>query len=285
MGQPPSGPTHLLVVSHWRGRRAHVQAKAQVGFVVAHAQSGGGHHGFDLVVAQLLFNLEPTLGIALSAVSANLVAQAVQKGAQPLGLGHGQNIHNPRPWQALERIGDPGVALQGRQPRHHRQRQRGACQRAAKGHAIGAQLLTNVACDPFIGGGGGGQHAGCWRGQQRTGQALVVGPEIKAPVADAVRLVDDDQAHLTQQLPEPCGKARVAQALGRNQQHVERVRVELLEHLVPFVEVGRIDAGRLQARPLRRCDLVAHERQQWRDDQRGAGATRSQGTGGGPVHR
>ena len=49
--QPPPGAPHLLVVGHRGGRRAHVQAEAEIGFVVPHAQRRGGHHGLHPVVA------------------------------------------------------------------------------------------------------------------------------------------------------------------------------------------------------------------------------------------
>ena len=140
----PARPPHLLVISHRRRGRAHMHTKAQVGFVVAHAQRRGGHHRLDLVVAQTVFHLQARVGVGLPAVGIHRMAAAAQKRREPLGLGHRQHIHNARARQLLQRIGNPGVALQGRQTRHHRQRERGAGQRAAKRDRGRAQLLANI---------------------------------------------------------------------------------------------------------------------------------------------
>ena len=73
-----------------------------------------------------------------------------------------------------------------------RQAQRLAVERGAKHQRVVAKLGGHVVGDPRVGGGGGGQHRGPGRqlGEQRA-QAAVVGPEVVAPVRDAVRLVAD----------------------------------------------------------------------------------------------
>ena len=76
-----------------------------------------------------------------------------------------------------------------------------------------------------------------------------------------MRLVDHDQADPGQQSAQPRRKARVAQAFGRDQQHVDGVRVQLLEHLVPVIDVGGVDRGCFEACTLSRAHLVAHQRQ------------------------
>jgi hypothetical protein len=110
-------------------------------------------------------------------------------------------------------------------------------------------------------------------------------PEIKTPVADAMRLVDHDQAHPGQQSAQPRRKARVAQTLGRDQQHVDGVCVQLLEDFIPIVNVRGVDRGGLQPRPLGRAHLIAHQRQQGRHHQRRPSARAADRVRGRPVHR
>jgi hypothetical protein len=60
---------------------------------------------------------------------------------------------------------------------------------------------------------------------------------------------------------------------------------DLLLDLVPVRQVGGVDGDRPDARCGRGRDLVAHEREQRRHHQRGAGTLLTQQRGGDPVHR
>ena len=83
------------------------------------------------------------------------------------------------------------------------------------------------------------------------------------PVADAVRLVDDehpDAAHERRQLL--LAEGRVVEPLRRDQQDVDLVAVELPEHVGPLVRIGGVDRDRTHPCTLGGRDLVAHERQQ-----------------------
>ena len=57
-----------------------------------------------------------------------------------------------------------------------------------------------------------------------------------------------------------------------------------LFHLGPRIDVGRVDRDRRQAQPLGRGDLVAHQRQQGRDDDGRSPAAVAQHTGRREVH-
>ena len=61
----------------------------------------------------------------------------------------------------------------------------------------------------------------------------------------------------------------VGEALGRDQQDVDGVRGETVLDVVPFVPIARVDRRGPDAEPIGHRDLVAHERQQRADDQRG----------------
>ena len=82
--------------------------------------------------------------------------------------------------------------------------------------------------------------------------APVVGPEVVAPVGDAVRLVDHQQPDaLGEQRQHLVAELRVVEPLGADQQQVDGVGVEQLAHLVPLVAVGRVDRVRADARAAR----------------------------------
>ncbi len=106
------------------------------------------------------------------------------------------------------------------------------------------------------------------------------------PVTDAVRLVDDEHAdppHERRQLL--LAERGVVEPLGRHEQHVDLVAVELREHVAPCVGVRRVDRHSAHARPLGSGDLVPHERQQRRDEHRGTRALPAQQQRRDEVHR
>ncbi len=156
----------------------------------------------------------------------------------------------------------------------HLQTQARPGQRAAVGAqrlaAAGGQLLEDVADDAVVGGGRRPEHRDS--GRERVEHVLhapVVRAEVMPPVGDAVRLVDHQQPDRRgEQRQHPLPETRVVQPLGADQQQVDRVRRESLADVVPLLAVGAVDRVRAQPQPLRRGDLVAHQRQQRADDQR-----------------
>ena len=173
----------------------------------------------------------------------------------------------------------PGEPVGLRGELDHLEPQRGARERPAvgpqrRGGVAGAQLLLDVGDDAVVGGRGRRQHRDAL-GQplEHLGEPPVVRPEVVAPVGDAVRLVDHEQADpLGEQRQHRLAELRVVEPLRADQQQVDRVIREQPAHLVPRRAVGRVDRVRADAEPLGRRDLVAHQRQQRRDDQRRAGA-------------
>jgi hypothetical protein len=101
-----------------------------------------------------------------------------------------------------------------------------------------------------------------------------------------VGLVHDEQADaLDEQRQHPLAELRVVQALGADQQEVDRVGVELLADGIPVVAVRRVDRHRADAEPPGGGDLVAHEREERADEERRARALTPQQRGGEEVHR
>ena len=101
------------------------------------------------------------------------------------------------------------------------------------------------------------------------GQLQVVGPEVVAPFRDAVRLVDREERDASaRELRE---EALVVEALRRHVEELQRAVAESLADLTLLVGIeARVEPGRLDAASLQEVDLVLHQRDQRRDDDRHA---------------
>src|SRR5690606_33856875 len=147
------------------------------------------------------------------------------------------------------------------------------------------ELLGDVGHHSRVGGGGGGEHRGT-RGEpgQEGSQPAVVGAEVVAPVGDAVGLVDHQQSggggeagqHLV-------AEVRVVEPFRGDEQYVHVTGGDTGGDLPPLLLVGGVDGAGVDAGPGRGLDLVAHQRQQRRDDHRGPGPLLPQERGGHEV--
>ena len=130
------------------------------------------------------------------------------------------------------------------------------------------KLLPDVVGDPGVGGRGGRQHRDAV-GQvaEQGADPPVVGPEVVAPVGDAVRLVDHQQATGRSQPGQHLvAEAGVVEPLGADQQDVDLACVDRGVDRLPVLDVRRVDGDGADAGPLGGGDLVAHQRQQRGDD-------------------
>ena len=154
--------------------------------------------------------------------------------------------------------GQPGEPLGAAGRREHAEPQAVAGQRAraavtAPGLACRArQLLGDVRDDPGVRRRRGREHRGAvgQRGEQ-VADAAVVGAEVVAPVADAVRLVDDDAGRQRAASPGSCSARNrgLFEPLGADQQDVDLVVGERLGDVVPLVGVGGVHRHGADARP------------------------------------
>ncbi len=126
-------------------------------------------------------------------------------------------------------------------------------------------------------GGGGGERMER-RGRKvvaQTSELPILGPEIVAPLADAVRLVDGDEPHadLLQQAAERLA-AVADQPLGR---HVQQAAASLAQAGQDGVALagqqGAVQIRRLDAVDAQPVDLILHQRDERRHDQREPGTT------------
>ncbi len=184
---------------------------------------------------------------------------------------------------------DPGSGVGEVQ---HAEPQRGAGQRPAHrgdGHAravgTGGELGLHVVDHAAVGRGRRGEHR-CARGQlgEQVADAPVVGTEVVAPVGDAVRLVDHEQAAALDQAGQHLvAEPRVGEALGGDQQQVDLAGAHAAGHLAPLGRVGRADLLGDHAGAGGCGDLVAHQGQQRRHQQGRARARGAQQRGGDEV--
>jgi hypothetical protein len=97
----------------------------------------------------------------------------------------------------------------------------------------------------------------------------VLGPEVVAPLRHAVRLVDREERDL--RAVEELERARHQQALGRDVQEVELAARERALDVRRLARVERgVEEGRAHAELPQRRDLVLHQRDQRRHDDRAA---------------
>src|SRR5690606_28302433 len=79
-------------------------------------------------------------------------------------------------------------------------------------------------------------------------------------------------------------KGLVGEALWRDQHCVDSIAEEVARELVPFVTIGRVDGGRPYPEAPGSGDLVSHEREQRRDDDRRTGTAVAQDTRGDEIN-
>jgi hypothetical protein len=101
-----------------------------------------------------------------------------------------------------------------------------------------------------------------------------------------VRLVDDDQPGFAgEQWQHVGGELRVVEPLGGDQQQVDLIGGDLRLQLPPLADVGGVDADRADPDLAGGGDLVPHQGQQRRDQERRPGPGVAQEPGGQEVHR
>jgi hypothetical protein len=268
-----------------------VHDEPEVGLVVAHAQRAGRDDGLQVVGEQALLDGDPPLAVDFAAVGRGGDAVRRQPARHELGVALGERVDDPRAFEPRQPRRQPGQPVRATRQVDHLEAQARAPQRAAVGAQLArvahAELVRNVGHHAVVRGGGRAEH-GDAGGQplEHLGQPTVVRAKVVAPIGDAVRLVDGEQADsLGEQRQHRLAELRVVQALGADEQQVDRVVGEQPADLLPRAAVGRVDRVRPDAQALDGGDLVAHQGQQRRDDQRRSRAALAQEGGGEEVHR
>ncbi len=207
------------------------------------------------------------------------------------GRGDGEGVDDPRSGEPVEVLGEPAEAVGVVGQAHHAQVQALAVEAAAQHEGgvlvAGLQLLGDVAGDPLVGGGGGGQHRDAG-GQfvQQGADAPVVGTEVVPPVGDAVGLVDDHQSGAGRQFGQDAvAELGVVEAFGTDEEHVDLAGGHGGVGALPLLGVGAVDGVGADSGAFGRGDLVAHQGQQRGDDHGGPGSLGAAQRGGHEVDR
>ncbi len=130
-----------------------------------------------------------------------------------------------------------------------------------------AELADDVVADVRRGGGRVGVERDVGEAILEHPQPAILGAEVVPPFADAVGLVDrqERERHLLQEVERPVGE----QSLGREVEQLQPLGFDLVGDLAFLGGRERaVDAGRADAAVDQRVDLVLHQRDQRRDDDR-----------------
>jgi hypothetical protein len=268
----------LLVVDLERAGRPEVHHRAHVGAVDPHAEGVGRDDEVELAAREV-----PLHGVARGGVEPGVVGRrAPAAPCEPhrllLRTAAGRRVDDrgpPAGPRRAEGLGQGrahrGVALAPARHLGRAQRELGAREAAHELRGVGgeAQPRQDLVAHDGSRGGRAGEHARLGMARHELAQRQVLGPEVVAPLADAVRLVDGDEraVEVLEQraeggLREPLGRRVDERELAARERGLAAPRLARLERRG---EVGRRDA----AAPERR-DLVLHQRDQRRDDERRA---------------
>ena len=276
------GAPRLLIVGLDAFRHVVVDDEAHVRFVDAHAEGVGGHHHRHPVGDEVA--LRPP---ALVGQHAAVVGDRDRPGFRTASPGRPTQLRHG----AVDRLGERfGLLARGAVHDTRILRVRGDVLRhpcglvlvlqaddvevqvrpveSGDGHqrVAQAQQRDDVPPHPFGGGGGERGDGGPLRqGCDELADAQVRGTEILPPLGDAVRLVDGDERdrHVCGEPTESFG----FQAFGSHIQQPDLSSGGLGQHHALFVRVLRgIDVRGAQARVVQSVHLVAHQRDQRRDD-------------------
>ena len=184
-----------------------------------------------------------------------------------LGGRDGERIDDSAAGQVGQVGDEPGEALLWRPHRQDPQPKRVPREPSALGRdcvPARAELFDDVVYHPGVGGGGRGEHRGALgQGGEQVADAPVVRAEVVPPVADAVGLVDDEQAAARREVGQLLvAEPRAVEPLRADQEDVDGVGEQLGPDPPPVLRVGRGDRLSPDARPRRRANLVAHQGQQ-----------------------
>ena len=276
----------LLVIGHGRAGCANVNDEAQVRLVESHAQRGSRHERLELIVDERLFETLAFLGLRAAGVGGDLKAGTAQRLREVLRRGDGKAVDNARARQLIEVRREPGRALRRILEAQHRRVERLTVEPAAQHAGVLPQLCLDVRNDTVIRRRRRGQHWRIWaQASEQILDAPVVRAEVVTPIGDTVRLVNDEHAGGTAKLGQHRrAEGRIIEALGRDEHEVCLTHSNRGVEIVPLRHIRAVNGHRADARAGGGLHLVAHERQQRRNDDRGPKATGTQQLGCDEIH-
>ncbi len=269
-GAVAPGAADLLVIGLDRFRQVGVGDPADVGLVHAHPEGDRGADDQPVLGGEAFLDRAAIVGFHPAVVMRDRMPILAQRPRKALGLGAGAAIDDAR--LAAARLGEGHDLLARAVLGLERQVDVRSVETAQEGLR---PLAPEQAGDDFLLRlGVGGRGEGRKRHAQRAAQfadAQVIGPEIVAPLADAMRLVHGDQRH-ARLCQHPLRPAR-GQPFRREVEQLERAVVQRAEHGVGlFLGIARGQRTGGDAGLAQPADLVAHQRDERRNHHRHAGA-------------
>ena len=130
-----------------------------------------------------------------------------------------------------------------------------------------AELIEDVGAGVLVGGGGQREPGHAGEAIEQRAQQAIVGAEVMAPFADAMRFVDREQRDpaALQQLAEVGSRGAFGGDVEQVELAIEKATARFRLVLVDAGERGGADADRLGG-----AELIVHEGDQRGDDDRGA---------------
>ena len=239
---------------------------ADVGLVDAHAKGHRRHHDQPILAGKAGFHDAPVLGLHATVVVTGHVALFAQRGGQRLGLG---------PCAAIDDAGLPLASGSKAKDLTARavlgakgQMDIGPVEAAQEGawRLRVEQLLNDFFLGFLIGRRGKGRQGHAQRLAQLA-DAQVIGAEIMAPLADAMRLIHRDQADAdTPQHPHRRPRSKPFR------RHVQKLQPPRLDRLPDgfglFLGIARGERTGGDASLLQGTHLITHQGDQRRDHHR-----------------
>ena len=272
-----AGASHLLVVGHHGTGGLVMDDEGEVRFVEAHPQGRGRHQRLHLVVEQGLLQLSPARS-RLARIGLDLKPARPKPRRHRAGVTNCQRVDDAAPRQLRQPFRQPGEPLGLARKSYGLQRQRRPGQIAAGNREAGPEDFHQIVHDAVVRGRGRRQQAKV--GREVVDDAFdqtVVRPEVVAPIRDAVRLVDHEERYPARDLRQHLVvEALVREPLRGDEQDVHFITANGAFNLVPVLLIVGIDRGRPDSHPIRRRDLISHQRQQRTHQQRGSHARLAQ---------
>ena len=265
------GAAGLLVVGLERARDRRVADGPHVGLVDPHAERVRRDDHRDLATHEPLLGRRSHRAIEPCVVGEHVLTQRVaQIDGQLLACRARAGVHDRGQGGALgQGRNDPPALVQPRPARHDREAQIRTIESRRHMHGVAqCQAARDVSGHPRGGGRSqrdrrpGAEPAG------RVGERKVIRPKVVAPLRDAMGFVNDEQPDA--RAPDRIEEARQGEPLWRDVQQ---------SHLAPNRSSDGVDilrAGSLRVDELdpagrdpgQRLDLVVHQRDERRDDER-----------------
>ena len=256
-----AGATGLLVIGLDRFRQAGMRDEADVRLVDAHPERDRRADDHVLRCHEIGLVPRADLWFQTGVIGAGRPAAAAQRLGELLGRGAGLGIDDTRAGLVGDQVGD---LLGGVGARADQVADVGTIE-PGHDHALrrDAELLADVRPRMRIGGRGQREPADIGKCIHQRFEQTIVGAEIVAPFADAMRLVDRKQAD--RRAAQQFAKVPRRSALGGDVEQVELAGLEARDRLAPVLVGAGQRAGANPDR-LGRAQLVVHQRDQRRDD-------------------